>query len=97
MKKAIAMLSTVALSLAGCAHHHRYSRYNDRYYVGEEHPRDTVIVDRHGNRTYVRESEYEGGRRYGERQNNMEPYARGKGPEALGWNTENYYRQRGYY
>ena len=97
MKKTIVVLSTIALSLVGCTHHRQHSRYHDRYYVSEEHPRDAVIIHRHGDRTYVREYEYDGRRHYRGYQNNMEPYARGKGPEALGWNTENYYRQRGYY
>ncbi len=94
MKKTIVVLSAVAFGLMGCAHHRDYSRHHDRYYVSEEHPRDAVIVGRDGNRTYVRERD---SRHSGEFRNNMEPYARGKGPEALGWNTENYYRQRGYY
>ena len=94
MRKIWIVLSAVATGFVGCAHHREYSRHHDRYYVSDEHPR-AVIVDRHGNRTYVREYDYE---RYDRRyRNSMEPYARGKGPEALGWNTENYYRQRGYY
>ena len=44
--------------------------------------------------TYVREREdYRGTPYY---QNNMEPRVRGKHAESLGWNTENYYLQRGY-
>lgn len=90
MKKMMLMVSVLALGFAGCAHHREYSHYNDRYYVGEEHPR-RVIVDRDG-RTYVRD--YDDGYRH---LNRMEPYTRGKAAEAMGWNSENYYRQRGYY
>jgi hypothetical protein len=94
MKTTVAVLSLVALGFMGCAHHRDYSRSHDRYYVSEEHPRDAVIVDRDGNRIYVRELDSHHHREF---RNNMEPYARGKGPDAMGWNTEKYYRQRGYY
>ena len=97
MKKIILLLATASLGLAGCAHHRHYSRYdNDRYYVNEEHPGDrTVVIDRDGNRTYVREydRDYSGSPYY---RNNMEPRVRGKHAESLGWNTESYYIQRGY-
>lgn len=93
MKNKMLLMSVLALGLAGCAHHHEYSRYHDRYYVGDEPGR--VVIDRDGHRTYVREYDYDREDRY--HRNHMEPYARGKGPEALGWNSENYYRQRGYY
>ena len=93
MKRMILMFSVLALGFTGCVHHREYSRYRDRDYDGD-HPR-RVVIDRDGRRTYVRDYDYDRDGRY--YQNNMEPYARGKGPEALGWNTENYYRQRGYY
>jgi hypothetical protein len=97
MKKIILVLATASLGLAGCAHDRQHARYdNDRYYVSEEHPGDrTVVIDRYGNRTYVREydSDYRDSPYY---QNNMEPRVRGKHAESLGWNAENYYIQRGY-
>ena len=93
MKKTIVLFGMGALGLVGCAHHRDYARHHDRYYLREEHPR-TVIVDRHG-RTYVREYDRdERGSPY--YQNNMEPRVRGKHADSLGWNTENYYIQRGY-
>ena len=91
------LLGTAALVFVGCStSEHRYSRYHqDRYYVSEEHPGDReVIIDREGNRTYVRE--YDSRHGSPEFQNNMEPRVRGKHAESLGWNTENYYLQRGY-
>jgi len=92
MKKKMMLLAGVTvLGLAGCAHDREYVRH-DRYY-SDEHP-STVVIDRDGNRTYVREYETERGPHF---QNNMEPRVRGKHAESLGWNTENYYRQRGYY
>jgi hypothetical protein len=94
MKKTMLLFAVTALAIAGCARDRHYVRYNDRHYVSEEHPADTVVIDRNGNRTYVRE--YQSTYPRHERENNMEPYARGKGPEAMGWNTENYYLQRGY-
>jgi hypothetical protein len=80
--------SLVAVALAGCASSDRHSRYHTHRYVIEEHPAD---------RTYVRE--YEVRRDYRSTpdfQNNMEPRVRGKHADSLGWNTENYYLQRGY-
>lgn len=98
MRTTMLLIGATALALVGCStsDDRRYSRYHhERYYVTEEHPGDrTVIVDRDGNRTYVREYESHRGSR--EFQNNMEPYVRGKHAESLGWNTENYYLQRGY-
>jgi uncharacterized lipoprotein NlpE involved in copper resistance len=95
MKKTIALLSAATFGLMGCAHHHQYSEYRDRHYVREE-PQDTVVVVQDGNRTYVRD--YENGRDPDCPcpENIMEPRFRGKAPEAMGWNTESYYRQRGY-
>ena len=97
MKKIMLLLGTAALTFVGCASSddYRYTRYhNDRYYVTEEYPSDReVIIDREGNRTYVREYD---ARHSAEFQNNMEPRVRGKHAESLGWNTENYYLQRGY-
>lgn len=100
MKSTVLLIGTAALVLVGCASSdsHRYSRHRgDRIYVTDE-PRREVIIDRDGNRTYVRDhdyrhDEYRGSAYY---QNNMEPRVRGKHAEALGWNTENYYLQRGY-
>src|SRR4051812_4461886 len=97
MKKNILLLGTAALTFSGCASSddYPYTRYhNGRTHVTEEYPNDReVIVDREGNRTYVREYD---ARRSAEFQNNMEPRVRGKHAESLGWNTENYYLQRGY-
>lgn len=86
------MAGVAALGLVGCAHDHNHGRYDNRHYVVEEHP-GTVVIDRDGNRTYVREYETYRGPHY---QNNMEPRVRGKHADSMGWNTENYYRQRGY-
>jgi hypothetical protein len=85
MKRMMLMVGATALALAGCAHDRHYVRYHDRYYVSEEHPADRV---------YVRE--YDSSRASPDYQNNMEPRTRGKHAESLGWNTENYYLQRGY-
>ena len=97
MKTTILLLAIAALGLAGCARDRHYARFHhERYYVSEEHPNDrTMVIDRDGNRTYVRESDrdYYSSPHY---QNNMEPRVRGKHAESLGWNTENYYIQRGY-
>ena len=87
----------VALSLVGCASD-RHARYQTHHYVIEEHPSDrSVILEGDGHRTYVREYEvrkdYRGTPDF---QNNMEPRVRGKHADSLGWNTENYYLQRGY-
>jgi len=93
----VLLAATAALIFGGCAtsDNDRHSRYDrgDRY-VSDDHP---VIVDREG-RTYVRErdyryNDYRGSAYY---QNNMEPRVRGKHADSLGWNTENYYLQRGY-
>ena len=94
MKQTILFGALAVLVVAGCAtSDDRYSRdyRGERYYVTDEHP---VIVDRDGHRTFVREPEDYRGTAYF--QNNMEPRVRGKHAEALGWNTENYYLQRGY-
>jgi hypothetical protein len=99
MKKMTLLLGAVGLGLMGCAHDREYVRHQDRYYVSEEHPSTVVIeravvIERDGTRTYVREYEPYRGPHF---QNNMEPRVRGKHAESLGWNTENYYRQRGYH
>ncbi|HWN93830.1 MAG TPA: hypothetical protein VNT99_02245 [Methylomirabilota bacterium] len=94
MKKAVVLLSALALGLVGCVHDRHHSRHHDHHYVSDEHPRDTLIIDRYGNRTYVRE--YDRDRRYPRHQNHMEPRFRGKAAESLGWNNEDYHRQRGY-
>lgn len=91
MKKLILMVGTAALGFAGCAHDPDTARYRDRYYVVDEPA--SVGTDRDGRRTYVREYEPYRGPHY---QNNMEPRVRGKHADSLGWNTESYYRQRGY-
>jgi hypothetical protein len=94
MKQTILLGAFAILVGGGCAtSDDRYSRdyRRERVYVSEEHP---VIVDRDGQRTYVREREDYRGSAYF--QNNMEPRVRGKHAESLGWNTENYYLQRGY-
>jgi hypothetical protein len=95
--KQLFLLGAAALIVGGCASTEDDYRYSndyydrDRYSVSEEHP---VIVDRDGHRTYVRErDDYRGSPYY---QNNMEPRVRGKHADSLGWNTENYYLQRGY-
>ena len=93
MKKMILLLGVAALGVVGCAHDREHVRHHDRYYVNEVQP-DTVIVRQDGTRTYVREYEPYRGPHY---QNNMEPRTRGKHAESLGWNTESYYRQRGYH
>jgi hypothetical protein len=94
MKKLSLLVGAVALGLVGCAHDRDYVRSQDRYYVSEEHP-STVVIDRDGSRTYVREydRDYRNSPHF---QNNMEPRVRGKHAESLGWNTESYYLQRGY-
>ncbi|HEY0548907.1 MAG TPA: hypothetical protein VGF13_04845 [Verrucomicrobiae bacterium] len=89
---------TLALALVGCANSGRHARYQTHHYVIEEHPADrSVLYDNDGHRTYVREYEvrkdYRGTPYF---QNNMEPRVRGKHADSLGWNTENYYLQRGY-
>lgn len=97
MKKITLLLGAVALTLVGCAtSDHRSTRYhNGRYYVTEEYPTNReVIIDRDGHRTYVRE--YDSRRDSPDYQNNMEPRVRGKHADSLGWNTDNYYLQRGY-
>jgi hypothetical protein len=96
MKKSILLLGAATVGLVGCATDRHYVRHSDRYYVSEEHPGDrTVIIDREGSRTYVRDydHDYRGSLDF---QNNMEPRVRGKHADTLGWNTENYYLQRGY-
>ena len=90
MKKMLLAIGMVALMGAGCAHHRHYARYDGRTYVSEEHPGEVMVIERDGTRTYVREYDR---RDY---QNNMEPRTRGKHADSLGWNTENYYLQRGY-
>jgi hypothetical protein len=100
MKSIIGFVSAgaLAVALAGCATSDRQARHQTHHYVIEEHPADRqVIFDDAGNRTYVREYEvrkdYRGTPYF---QNNMEPRVRGKHADSLGWNTENYYLQRGY-
>lgn len=100
MKTKLFLLSTAIVTLAGCAtDEDRQVRYHgDRYYVVEESPADRdVIVERDGHRAYVREQDNRDYRGTPEFQNNMEPRVRGKHAESLGWNTENYYLQRGYH
>lgn len=94
MKKTILLLGVAALGFAGCAHDRHHARYQGRHYVTDEHP-DMIIIDRNGSRTYVREydRDYRGSPNF---RNNMEPRLRGKHADSLGWNTENYYLQRGY-
>ena len=95
MKKTylVAALALGALVWGGCAsneHRHGHSQRDGRYYVADEHP----YSERDAHRVYVRErNDYRGTPYY---QNNMEPRVRGKHAESLGWNTENYYLQRGY-
>src|SRR6185503_13656995 len=99
MKSLIQLVGAGALiaALVGCATSDRHAHYRTHHYVIEEHPSDSVIVDRTGHRTYVREYEvrenYRGTPYF---QNNMEPRVRGKHADSLGWNTESYYIQRGY-
>lgn len=77
----------LAVALVGCTTH-RQARHQNHRYVVEEYPSD---------RTYVREYEVRRDyRRTRDFQNNMEPRVRGKHADGLGWNRENYYRQRGY-
>ena len=85
------LAGVAALGLVGCAHDREYARH-DHYY--DDRHASTVVIDQNGNRTYVREYDTDRSPHY---QNNMEPRVRGKHAESLGWNTENYYRQRGYY
>jgi lipoprotein NlpI len=98
MKTIVRFVGVLALVLAGCATADRHARYQERHYVIEDHPdHHEVIISRGGQRTYVRD--YEVRRDYrgtAEFQNNMEPRVRGKHADSLGWNTENYYLQRGY-
>jgi hypothetical protein len=93
MKKLIPLLGGIALIVAGCASTKDDTKYvsQERYYVTEE-PRGGVAVESH-ERVYVRQVAPKHDREF---QNNMEPAVRGKHAESLGWNTENYYRQRGY-
>ena len=99
MMKTILLTATAALALGGCAtsDDYRHSRHHrgDRYYASDEHP---VMVESDGRRTYVRERDYSHDDYRGSayNQNNMEPRVRGKHADSLGWNTENYYLQRGY-
>ncbi len=100
MKSIIRFVSASALAgvLAGCATSDRQARHETYRYVREEHPDDRQMIFRDdANRTYVREYEvrkdYRGTPYF---QNNMEPRVRGKHADSLGWNTENYYLQRGY-
>jgi hypothetical protein len=98
MKQTVLLVALGSL-FVGCAHHdydRSYVRHEDRVYVSEEHPRAVIVDDE---RVYIRDSEGRGGvgaRGSLDYQNNMEPRVRGKHAEALGWNTENYYYQRGY-
>ena len=95
----VLLAATAALIFGGCAtsDNHRHSRYHrGDTFVAEEHP----VVDREG-RTYVRErdyryNDYRGSAYNQNNQNNMEPRVRGKHADSLGWNTENYYLQRGH-
>jgi len=97
MKRTVLLAALGALAWGGCATSDDYRDSRDyrgeRYYVSEEHP---VIVDRDSpsQRIYVRERDEERGS--ADYQNNMEPRVRGKHADSLGWNTDNYYRQRGY-
>ena len=89
MKKTCLLAALGALVWGGCASN-EHSHRDSRYYVTDEHP----YTDRDAHRVYVRErNDYRGTPYY---QNNMEPRVRGKHAESLGWNTENYYLQRGY-
>jgi hypothetical protein len=86
MKHKMMLLAGVAaLGLIGCAHDDRH--HSETYST-------TVVTDSNGSRTYVREYETDYNPHY---QNNMEPRVRDKHAESLGWNTESYYRQRGYH
>jgi hypothetical protein len=87
MKAIIPWLGIAVLALTGCATSDRHVRHHDRYYVIEEHPADRIAVREYESRDY-RGTPYN--------QNNMEPRVRGKHADSLGWNTENYYLQRGY-
>jgi hypothetical protein len=93
MKKLIPLLGGIALVMAGCASNDNKTTQvtQERYYVTEE-PRGGVAVERHET-VYVHQYDPRRGRDF---QNNMEPAVRGKHADSLGWNTENYYRQRGY-
>lgn len=96
MKKKMLIMGGAALLLAGCASDREEVTVRERYYVTEERP-ETVSVDRQESRVYVREYETETRQKPDPHfQNNMEPRVRGKHADSLGWNTENYYRQRGY-
>ena len=96
MKKIVLLGAMAALAWGGCAtsddYHHSREYQGDRIYVSEEHP--GMVVRDSPERIYVRErQDYRGSADY---QNNMEPRVRGKHAESLGWNTDNYYLQRGY-
>ena len=90
MKKMILLMGGAALFAAGCASNDNEATYQERYHVTEDRTGSTVV--RTEERVYVRDED----RRDPDFQNNMEPRVRGKHAESLGWNTENYYRQRGY-
>jgi len=89
MKKAVVLTGAALVALAGCATHDEYYHsgyYSDRPDVVVEHPGNhEVIVNRSGDRTYVREDD---GRRW---DNAMQPPYRGKHPDALGWNDPYWY------
>jgi hypothetical protein len=85
MKSIIPLLGMAALFFSGCASDQSSARFQDRYYV-EERP-ERIVVREYETRDYRGTPYY---------QNNMEPRVRGKHADSLGWNTENYYLQRGY-
>jgi hypothetical protein len=86
MNKAGFLCGVAALALVGCStHHHRHTVY--REYPDSDR---TVVIDRDGTRTYVRE--YEAPTRYESRHDyGVQPRYRGKHADALGWNDPYWY------
>lgn len=84
MKKIVLWIGLAALGLCGCAsddHHYAHHRYYDDH--------NTVVLDRDGNRTYVRErDDYWRDR---DRDDHWRHEYRGKHPDALGWNDPYWY------
>lgn len=93
MKAMIAVLGLAGLALAGCtSSEYSSARYQDPYFTRDYDNGERIVVREYDGRSYDHR-DYRGTPYY---QNNMEPRVRGKHPDALGWNTENYYLQRGY-